>query len=195
MTGPRTWLGNEGIRTVACHREGELSIIRETILDFKPELMVELGTCVGGITLLLHECFPTVPLHTFDNKSMIRSLKKAKSSIEVDYIEAFQREAFNDNVKFYITNIFIEGKEVIEDILTSDKRKFLYSDNGKKKDEINLFAKCLLVGDLLGVHDWGYEIGWEWEGIKETLASFEEHFINKRLEKENLTSRFFRKIK
>lgn len=195
MTGPRTWLGDEGLKTVACHREGELSIIREVILDFQPELMVELGTCVGGITLLLHECFPNIPLYTFDNKSMIRSLKKAKSGISIETIETFQKEAFNDNVKFYITNVFIEGKPIIEELLASKKKKFLYSDNGKKKDEINLFAKCLSVGDLLGVHDWGYEIGWEWEGIKETLSSFEEHPINKTSEEQSLTVRFFRKIK
>lgn len=194
MIGIRTWLGNEGLRTVACHREGELSLIRETLLDFQPELMVELGTCVGGITLLLHECFPTVPLHTFDNKSMIESLGKANSSIPVEQIESFQREAFNKNVEFHITNIFIEGKTIIEELLSSNKRKFLYSDNGEKKEEINLFAKHLSVGDLLGVHDWGHEIGWEWEGIKETLSAFEEHPVNKISEKRNLTVRFFRKV-
>lgn len=195
MTGYRTWLGDEGLKTVACHREGELDIIREVVLDFKPELMIELGTCVGGITLLLHECFPNTPLHTFDNKSMIRSLKKAKSNISIETIETLQRESFNDNVTFYVTNIFIEGKPIIEELLANDKRKFLYCDNGNKDEEINLFAKCLSVGDLLGVHDWGYEIGWEWEGVKETLSDFEEHPINKTSEEKSLTVRFFRKIK
>ena len=194
MTGVRTWIGDEGLKTFACHQEGELSIIREVVLDFKPELMVELGTLVGGTTLLLHQCFPDIPLHSFDNRSMVRCLKKSKVGFTVEQMETFQREAFNDNVSFYVNGLFRGGRAIVEKLLASKKRKFIYCDNGNKDLELNVFAEHLLVGDLLGVHDWGYEVGWEWEGIKETLAPFEEHPMNKLLEEKKLTSRFFRKI-
>ncbi len=194
MTGVRTWIGDEGLKTLACHQEGELSIIKGIVLDFKPELMVELGTLIGGVTLLLHQCFPDIPLHSFDNRSMAGCLKKAKGGFTAESIETFQREAFNDNVIFYVVSVFRKGKAIIEELLASNKRKLIYCDNGNKDVELNLFAKHLLVGDLLGAHDWGYEVGWEWEGIKETLASFEEHPTNKLLEEKKLTSRFFRKI-
>lgn len=193
MTGVRTWIGDEGLQTVACHQTEELSIIRDVVLDFQPELIVELGTLVGGLTLLLHQCCPEIPLHSFDKKSMTDCLKKAKGEFTIEQIETFQREAFNNNVTFYVSNIF-KDKEIVGKILESEKRTFLYCDNGHKKSEVNLFAKCLSVGDLLGVHDWGHEISYEGEGVKESLAPFEEHTINKRLEEKKLTSRFFRKI-
>jgi len=195
MTGHRTWLGDEGLRIVACHQEGELAIIRDVVLDFKPELMVELGTCVGGITLLLHQCFPDIPLHSFDNKSIVKSAKKARSSLTIELLERFQKEAFNENVEFHVADVFADGKYIVECLLTSEKRKFLYCDNGNKDMEINLFAKCLSIGDVLGVHDWGFEVGWEWAGVKETLSSFEEMSINETLRDKFLTARFFRKIK
>ena len=84
MIGVRTWIGDEGLKTLACHQEGELSIIRDIVLDFQPELMIELGTLIGGVTLLLHQCFPDIPLHSFDNRSMAGCLKKAKGGFTAE---------------------------------------------------------------------------------------------------------------
>ena len=189
----RTWIGEEPFNTVLCHEKESIPLIQRVVYDWNPELMIEFGTCAGGVTLLLHQYLPDIPLHTFDNASIVSSLKKS-GRMNKGHILRFQKEVFNDNVYFHVTNIFHEGKEQVLELVRSDKRKVVYCDNGKKHDEISLFGSQLNKGDLVGVHDWGYEVGWEYPGVSETLSNFEEHYMNEVFKNNNLSTRFFKRM-
>lgn len=188
----RTLVGTD-LKVMACHFPEELSIIHNVVDKFEPELMIELGTCVGGVTFVLHKCRENVHLHTFDNKSMVQSIKKSGGDYTAEYIDRFALE-FNDFVEFYVTDIFTEGKTYIERLLALDKRKIMYCDNGKKTLELEFFAKHMKAGDLLGVHDWDLEINYEYEGVKESLRDFTEHPVNDLLREKTLSTRFFSKV-
>ena len=190
----RCWIGEEPLNTRMCHEEESIPLIQKLVLDFKPELIVEFGTCTGGMTLLFHQCCPAVPLHSFDNVSMASSLGKI-GRMNKKHIERFQEQAFGDSVTFYITDIFHKGRKQVEEIVKQPVKKLLYCDNGKKHDEMRLFGSLLLEGDLLGVHDWGFEVGYDYPGVIQTLVPFTEHPMNKLFIKNNLSSRFFRRLK
>lgn len=135
----RAWIGEEPLNTVLCHEEESIPIIQELVHDFQPELIIEFGTCTGGMTLLFHQCCPDVPLHTFDSVSMVSSLRKV-GWMNKEHVLRLQEKAFNENVVFHVTDIFHKGRREVEELVTRKVKKLVYCDNGKKHDEISIFG-------------------------------------------------------
>jgi len=151
-------------------------IIIRIIRDHNPQMIVELGTHRGGMTLLLHEEFLDVEIHTFDQKALID-------------LGLFDHK----KVFFYKEEIIKNESLVLIKLLEDnfDKRKLLYCDNGNKEKEIESYSKYLSPGDLLGCHDWMSEV--KPENINPILEKL--NFVpipeNKILKEKDLFSRFW----
>lgn len=156
------------------HEKQCLPMISDMVRDFKPELIIELGTLHGGFTYVLHKSSEESELHTFD-------INKRKS---------IKKELYGPNVYFHAKCDILNSinKDLVM-LLKSKKKKLLYCDNGKKEQEINMYAKYLNIGDMLGTHDWGREV--RYENIANTLKVFSPHDINKVMEENKCMSRFW----
>jgi hypothetical protein len=137
--------------------------VKKVLDEFKPEMLVELGTYCGGFTKYLCEWFPNVPIFTIDLVSMV-------SRTDMDLF----RE--KGNVSVIITNQLFENGDLLPMLLSSPRRKFFFCDNGSKIEEVREFAGYLRPGDLLAVHDWSVEI--HWEEIANVMGQFEDHPFN-----------------
>lgn len=123
------------------HEVGAISIIEEIISEFKPDVVIELGTKQGGFTEVIQKSTEdNVDIFTYDNRAYSVYGK------------------FRDNVYFIINDVLKEPLRDIIDICSSDNKVLLYCDNGSKRREIELYSKYLKKGDMLGVHDWGTEV-------------------------------------
>ena len=117
-------------------RWSDLFIFERTFQEFKPDLIIELGTYLGALT---HFFSLYGKVWTIDN--MNRKFKKY------------------DNVIYTIGDVFSEWEEgVIRILIKSHKQVIFFCDNGNKIDEFNLYAKHLKKGDIIFVHDWNNEI-------------------------------------
>ena len=137
-----------------CFHEAEaISLIEEIISNFDPEVVVELGTKHGGFTEILQDITKdTTPIYSYD------------------HMELRKISGFRSNVYFIVSDILLNPQKDIEEICGSDKRVLLYCDNGNKTRELELYAKYLKKGDMLGVHDWGTEVFYD--KVKDYLKSF-----------------------
>jgi len=160
---------------VVVHEAKAIPQIQRIVYNFNPELIIELGTSWGGITLVLHECNTKAKLHSYD----INCPRKPDKSL------------FNKNVHFHIKDILTTPSTEIIDLCRKDCKKILYCDNGKKIEEVKLYGSELNKGDMLGVHDWGKEI--KYEDVEEVLVNFEpiEHDL---FEKKKWSTRLWKKI-
>ena len=99
--------------------------------------LLELGTYKGAFSVFLYaQCeVRGVAFWTFDVKDLL----------EVPWVRH----------RFVQCDVLLSGeveKRMVHPCL-------LYCDNGHKKTEVQKFVPLLKSGDVLGVHDWGNEIG------------------------------------
>ena len=121
-----------GIRTYQSWMD--LWILNKALNYHKPELIIEIGTALGGTALFFSNY---AKVHTWDiNRSMTKT---------------------NDNITFHHEDVFNSSN--LEMLLWDHRKKFLFCDGGNKIKEFNTFAKQLEVGDYVFVHDWNAEIG------------------------------------
>jgi cephalosporin hydroxylase len=149
-----------GIVTV--HEVSALKRIVDIVTDFKPELVISLGTSWGGMEMLFQNCVTSeVPIFSFD----IECPRKP------------DRSKFGNNVSFFLEDIIESYSNDLFSLCSSDKRKLLYCDNGHKILEVLMYGNLLNQGDLLGIHDWGREIHTDWNRIvnPEKRCTREEH--------------------
>ena len=140
------------------HGKTYIPNILETIKEFNPELLIELGTFQGGLTLIIHEKFPTLEISSFDHIDRLSSPRK--------------KVLFNKFVTFHIQDLISSPNKFLIDFLVSNKstKKFLYCDNGNKTYEINTYSKYLSVGDVMGCHDWFVEVNPK--DVRDSLEKF-----------------------
>ena len=154
--------------------------ITDIMGEREPEIIIELGTHLGGMTSILSDYFPGVEIHTFE-----LSLK----TISAETIRILGKR----NVTFHKGSLFPEEHTGLVDLLiaSGDRRKVLYCDNGNKELEMELYSKYLSFGDLLGCHDWGSEV--KVENISGFLEEFNFYpsLKNAELEMKGLFSRFW----
>ena len=82
---------------------------------------------------------------------------------------------------------------VVDLIKSFSKEKiFLYCDNGNKPYEVITYSKYLTVGDVIGCHDWFWEI--HPEDVDKALESF-EWFNIEPWDLSGMLSRFWIKVK
>lgn len=123
------------------HSQAEVDLLMKVVDEVKPTLFIELGNWCGGLTLMLHQKFPSMEIYSFDLYGIAGNL----------------HELFDNKVTFVAQDV-LKGSSLIERLLDSKGRKFLYCDNGNKVAEINLYSRYLCKGNVLGVHDYVGEI-------------------------------------
>ena len=140
ITGYMEEMGNTLNSTFAgeeiAQRWSDLFIFERTFQEFKPDLIIELGTYLGALThfFSLHG-----KVWTIDN--MVRKFKRY------------------DNVSYVIDDVFDgEIENHISLLIQNHKQVIFFCDNGKKIDEFNLYTKYLKKWDIIFVHDLGNEI-------------------------------------
>jgi cephalosporin hydroxylase len=160
---------------VVVHEAKAIPHIHRIVKGFNPELIIELGTSWGGVTLILHECNIEAELHSYD----IECPRKPN------------RNLFNNNVNFHLKDILSSPLKEIIDLCSDKRRKILYCDNGNKIKEVQMYGSKLNIGDIMGIHDWDKEISYD--DVKDILIDFEpmEHEL---FEKNEWSTRFFKKI-
>lgn len=137
----------------------------EVVKEFQPQMIVELGFGRGGLTKHFVDWCPEIPIFAFDQYYFI-SRQDALFFAESDVTLIITSQMFDDN-------------NVLPALLSLPLRKFLFCDNGSKKEEMRFFSGYLRPGDLIGVHDWGEDI--EWVDIEDSMGLFEAHPINKKI--------------
>jgi len=159
------------------HGEGYIPHILYVIRKFSPEMIVELGTSEGGMTLIFHEEFRNIPIHTFDVKEILPST-----------LALFDRKL----VHFHRESLYPRESSVLIDLLSINKdiKKFMYSDVGTAKIEGFRYVKYLSSGDLFGTHDWIFQV--DPDEAEKYLGDFVP-FERELMRKEWLWTRFWKK--
>ena len=167
-----------GAKILIKHEIASIPILKKFFRGFNPDLMIELGTSVGGLTMLMEES-SNASVYTFDTHVGAR-----KQIIESNYYSKYERATF------VFENILKAPSDNLILLLKSSPKKILYCDNGNKSLEMNMYCRCVNEGDVVGIHDWGTPfIGYEY--VRCALVGFEEHPINLEFEKANCSSRFW----
>ena len=126
-------------------RWSDLFIFERTFQEFKPDLIIELGTYLGALT------------HFFSLHGRVWTIDNMKRIIK-EY----------PNVKYTISDVFSDSMvEGIRHAIQSHSQILLFCDNGNKIEEFKLYAPLLKKGDIIFVHDWNNEI--KMTDIKETI--------------------------
>jgi hypothetical protein len=183
---------HEGIKAFISHEKESFEYIQNAVKLHQPELIIELGSAWYGVTLLLHEASPDTPLYAFDIREYKEYMKGARGSFDIPFMLNLCETAFKRNVIFSVADVLSgEGNRIVIELLNRGKRTFLYCDNGKKRREVELYAKYLRAGDILGVHDWGREIDLEMPEVAKALERFAPHEFNIELKEKGATTRMF----
>jgi cephalosporin hydroxylase len=179
---------------IAVHEAEGIEIIQEIVGAFKPELILELGTSWGGLTMALHDGYPQADLYSYDIPSKTR---KPHPVISLKYHKVHIR--FCDLLKRPYDHLVKKCKD--------ERRKFWYCDNGNKIKEVLTYGVLLRVGDILAVHDWGGEVNFdhskldvhhrerntpeEVESFRNLITDNFEPYLNDRFEEEKCTTRMW----
>jgi hypothetical protein len=132
----------KGIKII--HELDIIPLIKKIISRFDPELIIEIGTAHGGLTLVFHESCPSAQVHTFDP---VRTISNSP--------------LFGKNVHYHKVDVF-KSKKMIE-LCKSPKKKFLFCDGFDKKKELLTFTPLLNKGDMVGVHDYPSRLWRDWK--------------------------------
>ena len=175
------------------HESKGIEIIKSIVSKFDPELTLELGTSWGGLTMVLRDAAPKAELYSYDRKTKSRTptgLLKRHKNVHVIFCDLLKKPY----------------KPLVE--MCKDKRKkVLYCDNGNKTTEAIWYGSYLRVGDMIGVHDWPYEVSFDFRTLNqihrkitkpEETKQFKDLITNnfepvgeKRFEKSNCSTRMW----
>ena len=156
-----------GAEVWALHEPGSVHALCEVVAAHKPELIIELGTGNGGITLPLHEACPEADLLTFDlftdlpgSEFITTNQGRFTDGWHYSYPPEFlrgntPRAWFGPQVRFCAAETTAGVPAEAREALSEDRRTCVYCDGGNTAAEVAGFAHHLRTGDLLGVHDWG----------------------------------------
>jgi predicted O-methyltransferase YrrM len=135
-------------------------LIYRLAVDWQPENMIELGTCLGTTTLYLHKAAPQAKLYTLEGCPETAGIAT----------EVFKKDKANN-----ITQVIGNFDDTLPDVIKQlDKVDFVYIDgNHTKEATLRYFEWCLPKvhdGTLLIFDD----IYWS-EGMKEAWAEIKAH--------------------
>jgi len=151
---------NDGTLTLV---EGNIiPAFKKLLKEHNPQMIVELGTYLGGTVKYFSEWLPYAQIYTIDAFWMV-SKEDAKLFRE-------------NNVTVIITGDMMSNNLLVPTLLSMPVKKFLFCDNGIKDLEIRNFAGYLRPGDLLGCHDWHMDCK---ELHNLSFDNFREHSFNK----------------
>lgn len=121
------------------------------IMKHQPAMVIEIGTCKGGLSNLLSSCTAQYggEFHTMDIRS---------GGQENQY-------PLYGNATFHLWNCF-EHVEDIAELIRMSGLCFLLCDGGDKPREFNTFSPIIKSGDVIAAHDF----------CDETIPSFSPEF-------------------
>jgi len=170
------------VYVITVHETMAVPEIHRIVKGFAPDLVIELGTGSGGMTLILHETNLNTELHSFDIGNQRKPVEHEEESVDI----------FNQHVIFHVQDILFEPSEELIKLCQRPEKKLLYCDGGDKIKEVLWYASQLNEGDMLGIHDYGTEV--KFLDIQDVILEWEEvdyEFFYKH----NLTNRFWIKRK
>lgn len=126
------------------HSWHDLFFLNCILQHYDFDMVVELGTYNGGLTLFL-ALNSGAPIHTFDlrGEPQSESYKRLKSILPISH--------------YQLNTLAIYTKNKIEH-LTNGRHTLIYCDGGNKADEFNLYTPLLKPRDVIMAHDKGREI-------------------------------------
>lgn len=161
---------------LACQRPEVFDAFRDFIEKEKPSLILEIGSCYGGLSLSLFESSSF-----YDCKFITYDIVENSTSSNLRRY----------GVDFRIENIFHDDYSLKESFLeyfeTFESPRMILCDGGNKKGEFNAFSKVLRVGDLLFSHDFSYDQEdydshsfWGWNEImeKDIIESMKQYHLS-----------------
>lgn len=109
--------------------------------------IVELGTAPGALSLYF-------ALYCIENK-----MKFYTYDIK-DYEKSIVRDLIGFDKYFEKINVF-EHIDMISELIQRPGKTLLFCDDGDKPKEFQTFGPALKTGDVIGAHDWSWEIKME----------------------------------
>lgn len=120
------------------------------IKEIKPSQVLEIGTAIGGLTLLIRDLLDSnglenTKLITYDvnNPVYLRENVEKGSNIEIRVKNIFNHQ-YNELIH----------KDEISDIIQSKGVTLVLCDGGSKKNEFRLLSDYLKSGDVIMAHDY-----------------------------------------
>jgi predicted O-methyltransferase YrrM len=120
--------------------------------EIKPDLVLEIGTFHGGLTLMLrdilnHKGLENTRLITYDVNSPNFLIQKTTE----DQIEIRVKNLFSHNYSDWNSS---EDRLEILDLITSHKSVVILCDGGSKKNEFRMISDLIKQGDIIMGHDY-----------------------------------------
>lgn len=133
---------------IAVHRYEDLAVIRQVVEEFGPFHAVELGTAEGGFAAFL-----TSILRTWDGQVL--------SVDRTQYVDQAFLNAYRPHLTCYLADVLTEVDPVVAEWVQRPNT-LLYTDNGNKQRELELYVPLMAARALVGTHDYGTEVdpGW-----------------------------------
>lgn len=127
------------------------------IEENKPKRVLEIGTFVGGLTLMIRDLL--------DNNGL-KSSEVLTYDVNSPNHLIHQVNTDNLNILVKIENLFLNDysdfrsesvKESLRSFIQQDGCSLILCDGGVKKNEFNLFSSLLKIGDIIMAHDYCYD--------------------------------------
>lgn len=124
------------------HRADDRFLIAEVIQSCKPNVFVELGSRIGGMTAFFADTVRPWGGHVYGFD--------IENQLHEDLLGEYP------NVSFYEEDVLADNPRILSLIRRTNVA--LYCDNGNKEQEVCIYAPHMPVGSLLGCHDYGSEV-------------------------------------
>jgi cephalosporin hydroxylase len=115
-------------------------IIKNFLIETKPANVLELGTGMGALSLLIND------VHIFNKFVTVDKTRFPSHNILIE----------NGVTPIYQTINDPSFIEYAQNFIKSDGVTIVFCDNGKKIKEVNTFSNFLKTGDFILAHDYAY---------------------------------------
>lgn len=135
----------------------------------KPNIIIEIGTASGGLSLLLHDLTEEIEskIITYDIITP-NYLKDIVDKNNLQRIEIVTKNIFSND---YIT---LNDTTIMDTILNKNNKLLILCDGGSKVSEFNIFSKFLKQDDILMAHDYAKDQTYFLEHIKNKIWNWHE---------------------
>lgn len=144
--------------------------------EIKPNRVLEIGTSYGGLTILVRDLL--------DELGFIEADLRSYDIMETSRHYLLEDISNGKKIDFRIHNVFnhiydqLSDEREIPDYIQQPGRTIVLCDGGSKKNEFNIIAPHLKVGDIIMAHDYSpnkeyfeqyiFEKVWNWHEIQDS---------------------------
>ena len=112
--------------------------MRSLFADYPPTRLLEIGTAAGGLSMLLRELCPEVPIRSYDVRPSPHLAKLVAAGIDARTADVFSPQVLSE----------------IADYVQQPGRSVILCDGGDKPSELRQMAQIAKPGDLILAHDY-----------------------------------------